>query len=255
MTERPNRNSVDGAVPDLTDVIILFLVAILSLPLCGTIVVALFYLSPRFRGVPVKELVGNALVVIPAQFAAYVMVVGFMSFLVWVRHRSGFLAGIKWNMPQRKVAWIAFAGGGGMALGSELMSGVLQRWIPKSLPIDEYFKTAASGYALALFGIFVAPFVEEVFFRGFLYPALARWTGTIVAIGITAAAFSMLHGAQLANSWAPLLILFVVGTVLTVVRARTRSVATCVLVHMGYNFVLFTILWFATQGFRHMERG
>jgi len=255
MPQGHHGSSFDGAVADLTDVVILVLVALFSIPLCGTIVVALFYLSPRFRGVPVKELVGNALVVIPAQFAAYVMVVGFMSLLVWVRHRSGFLAGIQWNMPPPNVAWIAFAGGGGMALGSELMSGVLQRWIPKSLPIDEYFKSAASGYALALFGIFVAPFVEELFFRGFLYPALARWTGRILAIGITAAAFSLLHGAQLANSWAPLLILFVVGTVLTVVRARTRSVSTCVLMHMGYNFVLFTILWFATQGFRHMERG
>ncbi len=230
------------------------LVAFFSLGLCVAIMVSVVRSYPSFRHISAKNLMGNALVVIPAQMAGYLFVVAFMAFLVWFRHQSAFFRGIEWNFPGRRVALMAIVGGAVMALGSELLSGLLQRWIPKTLPIDEYFKNAASGYMLAFFGVLVAPFVEEIFFRGFVYPALARFTGIATAVVITAAGFALLHGGQLANSWAPLAILFVVGTVLTIVRARTRSVAICVLMHMGYNFILFTIMFFATQGFRHMER-
>jgi membrane protease YdiL (CAAX protease family) len=159
-----------------------------------------------------------------------------------------------WNLPEKQLALTALAGGGVMALLSEISSGLLQRWTPKNLPIEEYFKNAASGYALALFGVFVAPVVEELFFRGFLYPALERWIGVVGGLVVTSAAFSLLHGGQLGEAWAPMLVLFLVSSVLTAVRIRTRSVATCVLVHMGYNATLFSIMFIYTQGFRHMEK-
>lgn len=245
---------VDRAVPDLLDVLLTVLFAFFSLGLCVAIMVSFVRSYPFFQHVSTKSLLGNALVVIPAQSLGYLFVVSFMAFLVWFRHQSGLFHGIGWNFPGRRMALMAFGGGAAMALGSELLSGLLQRWIPKTLPIDEYFKNAASGYMLAFFGIVVAPFVEEIFFRGFVYPAFARLTGIATAVVITAAGFALLHGGQLANSWAPLMILFGVGTVLTIARARTRSVVFCVLMHMGYNFILFTIMFFATQGFRHMER-
>ena len=51
-----------------------------------------------------------------------------------------------------------------------------QRWIhiPKNLPIEKYFRETQSAWLLLAFGVFVAPFVEEVFFRGLLFPALGR---------------------------------------------------------------------------------
>jgi uncharacterized protein len=99
----------------------------------------------------------------------------------------------------------------------------------------------------------VAPLMEELLFRGFLYPALARWTGTVVSVIVTASAFTLLHGAQLGYSWAPLLLIFVVGLTLTITRVRTNSVATCVIVHMTYNFVLLLQTYIATHGFRQMQ--
>jgi membrane protease YdiL (CAAX protease family) len=126
--------------------------------------------------------------------------------------------------------------------------------MPKSLPIEEYFRTPASAYALAAFGILVAPLVEELFFRGFLFPALARPLGVGIAMVITAGGFALIHSEQLAHAWAPLLVLFAVGLVLTAVRAKTKSVAVCVLIHVGYNCALFTLVFIATGGFRHMER-
>lgn len=244
----------DQAVADLVDVALIAGFAFFALILCAVLALAVVYSAGGARQIDPRDLARNALFIIPAQAVAYLMVVGFMAFIMWTRHRSGFLQGIQWNMPGPLTAFIALGGGVALALTSQLFSGLLQRWIPKTLPIDQYFKNPASGYVLAAFGIFVAPFVEEFFFRGFLYPALSRWTGAPTAIVLTAIGFSSIHQEQLAHAWAPLLIIFGVGLVLTIVRAKTRSVATSVLIHMGYNATLFTMLFFQTQFFRHMER-
>jgi membrane protease YdiL (CAAX protease family) len=49
-------------------------------------------------------------------------------------------------------------------------------------------------------------------------------------------------------------VLFLVGTALTAVRAVTRSIAASMLVHIGYNLTLFTMLFFASQHFHHFDR-
>ena len=40
----------------------------------------------------------------------------------------------------------------------------------------------------------------------------------------------------------------------TITRARTGSVAASFLVHVGYNLMLFVLLFFTTDRFRHLER-
>jgi membrane protease YdiL (CAAX protease family) len=83
--------------------------------------------------------------------------------------------------------------------------------------------------------------------------AAGRW-GRVVAILMTSAGFAMVHGEQLGQAWGPLLVLFVVGLVLTLTRVVTRSVTPGLLVHVGYNLTLFTLLYFGTDRFRHLER-
>ena len=58
--------------------------------------------------------------------------------------------------------------------------------IPKELPIDRFFQTTSEAWVLSLFGMTVAPLLEELFFRGFLYPVLARRMGIIAAVILTA---------------------------------------------------------------------
>jgi CAAX protease family protein len=73
------------------------------------------------------------------------------------------------------------------------------------------------------------------------------------SIVVTALGFALLHGSQLGYSWALLLVIFVVGVALTVTRVVTKSVATCVIVHMAYNLALFTQTYIQTHGFRHTQ--
>jgi len=107
---------------------------------------------------------------------------------------------------------------------------------------------------MAGFGILVAPFIEELFFRGFLYPALARPLGVAAAVILTSVPFTLMHGSQLSFAWAPMLMLLIVGLALGLVRARTKSLAPSVLIHIGYNTTLFVMLFIDTGGFRHLEK-
>jgi len=209
---------------------------------------------PRFRNVPLAQLGQNALILVPAQTVAYLIVVAFMAQLVRLKQGGNLLKAVSWNAPSAQRAVGAIAVGVGLALVSAIFTGFLSRWMPKSLPVDKLFRDASSAYLLALFGVIVAPFVEELFFRGFLYPALARRIGASASMVLTAAAFAVVHQGQLARAWVPLSWLFIVGMVLTYVRMKTKSVATCVFIHTVYNVTIFTLFFIGTQGFRHLDQ-
>ncbi|HEY6306456.1 MAG TPA: CPBP family intramembrane glutamic endopeptidase [Candidatus Angelobacter sp.] len=244
----------ENPVFNLLDVVLTVVVAAVALFLCTMVGVMVLYAVRGPHAIDPKNLAGSALLFLPIQVVTYILTVGFMVFYVWTRYRTGFLEAIRWNMPVGKLAWGAAALGAALGLANAVLSVLLQRWTPKSLPIEQYLSTPASAYALAAFGILVAPVVEELFFRGLLYPALARPLGVVPAIALTAFGFALIHAPQLAHAWVPLLLLFAVGVVLTTVRAKTKSVAMCVLIHMAYNTTLFTMLYIGTEGFRHMER-
>jgi len=81
---------------------------------------------------------------------------------------------------------------------------------------------------------------------------LARQTGTVLAVLLTSLPFGLIHYLQY-KSWAAVLVITLVGVVLTVVRAVTKSVAASFLVHVGYNGTLMVLAALATDGFRHMD--
>jgi uncharacterized protein len=207
--------------------------------------------APGYRNASLAELATNARVVIGAQAAAYPIVLLFMFVLVRSRAHERFGKAIHWN-------WPGVSAPGFFVLGTIVAVVVdgLSRFlpIPKSLPMDKYFHDAASAYLMAAFGMTLAPLLEELFFRGLLYPVLRRAFGLTIAVALTAAAFAAIHGTQLAYAWAPILSIFVVGVVFTVARERTNSVASSFLMHCGYNFALFALLWLASDHYRHLEK-
>jgi membrane protease YdiL (CAAX protease family) len=206
---------------------------------------------PRYHHATFAELTTNAAIVIGAQTAAYPVVLLFIFFIVRSRSRRSFGRGVHWNWPGM-LAPAFVAGGIILALLIESLARFLP--IPKSLPMDTYFRDAASAYMMAGFGITLAPLLEEMFFRGLLYPLLNRAFGLVVGVLLTATAFAAIHGAQLGYAWAPVLSIFIVGLVLTIVRVRTNSVATSFLMHCGYNLALFTALWVGSDHFHHLEK-
>jgi len=115
-------------------------------------------------------------------------------------------------------------------------------------PFDEAFQTRIALISLILYGILMAPLVEEMMFRGFLYPVVARRFGIVTGVLFTGILFGLFHALQLWGAWALVVLLMGVGVALTWVRARTRSVLASFLMHVAYNSTLFVGLLIQTKG-------
>jgi len=197
------------------------------------------------------EILRFPLVAIAGQALAYLLVLAYMYVLVArERRRPDFLTAIHWNWPHNIAGYVL----GGFVLSLALQAVAHLLPIPKDLPIDSFFRTPAEAWVLGILSVTLAPLMEELFFRGFLYPVLARSLGLPVAVFLTALGFALLHGAQLGFAWGPVLVIFLVGLVLTMVRSKTNSVAAGVLVHMAYNGTITVAMFAATDGFRHLEK-
>jgi membrane protease YdiL (CAAX protease family) len=193
-------------------------------------------------------------------------------------HQS-FLRGIHWNWPK------AFRYRG------RLISAVLLCFVgaivnmailpgPTDAPIDQLFRTPGAAWVLFAFGVTLAPFFEELIFRGFLLPALCtaydwaveqlqglpqrpvdedgnpRWSlpAMIGASLISSLPFALMHGEQTGWSVGPFSLLICISLILCWVRLGTRSLAASTLVHAGYNFTLFSLMVFGTDGFKHLDK-
>jgi len=215
----------------------------------GTLAMLAARLLPSRAHATVEQLSTDVFVMIPAEIAAYGVLLLVIFSLVREHTGEPVFQALQWRWPEMAAKYIGM--GAVLALTVTIVSRFLP--VPESLPIDKLFRTRAAAIVMAGFGITVAPLVEEIFFRGFFFPALRRATGEVTAIIVVSGAFALLHQAQLAAAWAPLLLLFGVGLVLTTVRARTGSLAASFLIHAGYNFTLFGMLFLATQGFTNLK--
>ena len=203
-----------------------------------------------YRGLPWPQVVEKPLLALLTELVVYVAVAAYMVSLVQDRYHARFLDAISWNWPKK---WLKFLGLGVLLLVAlEGFAYLLP--IPKHVPFDQFFKHPFEAYLTSVFAISVGPLMEELFFRGFLYPVLARRMGMVSAVILTALGFGLIHALQLAFAWGLVLIIFLVGVVLTVVRALTRSVGSSFVVHVAYNFTLTVLGFISSDGFRHLEK-
>ncbi len=186
-----------------------------------------------------------------SELITYAFVGLYMFLLVEVKYRVRFWRAIRWSWPG--MAGIRWMGLGALMLSFDYL-GARFLPMPKTTPFDQFFNRPSDAYLVAIFAVTLGPLMEELFFRAFLYPVLARRTGAIAGVVITALLFGLIHSPQYGYSWAAVLIICLVGAVLTMVRAVTKSVASSFLVHVGYNGILLLLTAIATDGFRHMEK-
>ena len=229
------------------DVVLVIFVFLMTLVGATALAIA----GAHFRRVPLESMITQARVVVPLQVFGYLATLVSMYLIARYSHRRRFWKAVEWNWPRARTCLLLFVAGAPLAL----ILQAVQNWlpIPPSAPMEKFFRTPGDVYLMGVLAVAAAPLMEELFFRGLLYPVLRR-QGAVFALALTAAAFTLVHGSQYAWGWSALLILFVVGVVLTLVRACLNSVAAGFLLHLGYNLTLFILLFFATDHFRHLER-
>jgi hypothetical protein len=88
---------------------------------------------------------------------------------------------------------------------------------------------------LAIMAITLAPFFEELFFRGLLQPLLTRTFGLVLGILLTAALFGSLHAVEYSFVWQYVVAIGLVGVALGFMRAWTNSIVPTTIMHGCFN--------------------
>jgi membrane protease YdiL (CAAX protease family) len=185
-----------------------------------------------------------------SQFLIYAVVATCMVMLVEGKYHVAFWQAIRWNWPQS--VWKLLALGSVMLFALGMLQSLLP--MPKDTPFEHLFDRPRDAYLLAIIAVSIGPLMEELFFRGFMYPVLARRMGVAWGIVLTALPFGLIHLPQYGWAWGAALVIVAVGVVCGVVRAATHSVGASFLVHVGYNGTQMVIALVYTHGFRHMEK-
>ncbi len=114
----------------------------------------------------------------------------------------------------------------GAVLNLFLKAGEEQGLVPEGWDPDRAAPFVANFVVVAL----VAPFVEELTYRGLGYAAVRDALGVAAAVGVTALAFGLAHGLVVAL---PVLTIF--GVILAWLRFRTASLYPPVILHSLFN--------------------
>lgn len=140
----------------------------------------------------------------------------------------------RWSRP---IAYLGFIGlGFALSASVEMVSAAFP---PKTkLFMETLLQNHQAALALMAMSVILAPVVEEIIFRGYLYPVAARSFGVPAGIILTGTVFGLLHAEQLWGGWAQIALLVVVGIVFTWVRAAKRTVFASYLLHVSYNFLI-----------------
>ncbi len=131
------------------------------------------------------------------------------------------------------VAFVAFNAFG--ALYGELAGIGPQEELPDALGADG---GVVALVAAAFLVTVVAPFAEELFFRGYVFGALRNWKGMWVGAVLTGLVFGAIHlGSAPDVLYIPLLAVF--GFILCLLYVKTRSLYPCIVLHAINNGVAF----------------
>lgn len=149
------------------------------------------------------------------------------------------------------------------AAGSALMAGTMLVWglfklsaeaqgllLPQDLQlmVEALLNHTGEIWPVVVTGLYVglgAPLIEEIGFRGMIYPALRRTLPRGWALAITGVVFAAIHG-----NLAAFLPIAVLGAWLCLVRDRF-GLTTCIVLHMMVNLWSFTWLLVAPNVARH----
>ncbi len=145
--------------------------------------------------------------------------------------------GLRGTRPKTFVGWliVAFLGFVLLSAGySALVDIGPQEELPDQLGADG---STVALFAAAFLVTVIAPFAEELFFRGFVFTSLRRW-GLWPAALVTGAIFGAIHlGSAPDALYLPILAIF--GVVLCLLYWKTGSLYPAIVLHAINNCIAF----------------
>lgn len=228
----PHESVVPGRWPVWGwDDVALLIGAVLPSLLIGTgLMRVLRWIAPGLFGI-------LAVATLTFQLFVYAFLIGALFLLISWKHGQPFWTSLGWTMAFRG-AIASVVAGPVLAVGLSFL-GVLLRAPEVRDPIREMITGRATLAVVISFGVLIAPFVEELIFRGFLLPLMARSLGPWIAILLTAILFALPHGAQNEWAWQQLVLIALAGIAFGFARVRTGATSASFLMHASFNATQF----------------
>lgn len=195
----------------------------------------------------------NASFAVVTQTIYYLPILAYVYFLVVFYYQQPFWYGLMWRNLSWPQGTRCFMGGIALALFTLLALALLPD--KQSFPLEQLFSSPRAAYVVGGFAVLVAPFMEEIIFRGVLFAFLENLVGSRFAIVTTALLFAALHLPEYWGAWHHAALIVLVGAVFSVTRGITGSLTPSVILHFAYNTTLMTGLFIGTQQFQGLERG
>jgi membrane protease YdiL (CAAX protease family) len=193
----------------------------------------------------------NALFAVVSQTLYYIPLLTYVYFLIVVHYQQTFWAGLKWGGMSLPRAALYFMGGILLALFT--LAALVLLPDKQSFPLEQLLTSQRAAYLLGGFAMLVAPFMEELIFRGVLFAFFENLVGLRFAVLGTALLFAGLHVPEYWGAWHHAALILVVGVVLSAARGLTGSLAPSVILHFAYNTTLMTGLFVGSQHFRVLQ--
>ncbi len=201
-----------------------------------------------FRGVlaPVASRPGLVGVAVGAAGLLLGALAGGMLLLASIDRRSVGALGFAWTRrtPAEIALGIALAGGA-LALVIAILA-LLGRvaWTPDAGTPLGY--AGELGRDLLLWGVAAA--AEEALFRGYAFQVLVQGVGAAPATLLCSAGFALAHRGNPHVDTLALVNIFLAGVLLSVAYLRTRSLWFATAVHLGWNWMMGTVLALPVSG-------
>lgn len=198
-----------------------------------------------------EALLENPILLVANQTLLYGLVLGYIYHLVVAKYRRPFWTTLNWEKPTAHQTLRLILGGMVLAFAVRFAPTILPD--KEDFPLQRMFSSPAAAYVIAAFAILVAPFMEELVFRGVLFSVFERHLGLWFAIGGTGVLFAGLHVHEYWGAWNHVLLILLVGVVFSLARGLTGSLAPSVILHLAYNASLMTALFFETHNFHSIQ--
>lgn len=164
---------------------------------------------------------------------AHLLTLGLAWLIVTRVGKRPFFASLGWEWDARLDLWRS-VGLAVVLLGLGL--GIIYLEGNPETPLDKVLNSSrATAITAAVLATFTAPLVEEVVYRGVLYPALRRAVGVTWAVVAVLLLFALVHVPQYITSAGVIFTIIMLSAVLTIIRARTGKLLPCFIIHLVFN--------------------
>ncbi|MBN2582998.1 MAG: CPBP family intramembrane metalloprotease [Planctomycetes bacterium] len=168
-----------------------------------------------------------------------VLLIGVLYYLLYVRSDEGLVDGLHLHL---RPIWHWF-GGLGLGVAYFVTVEVLLLHVSLGKPMLGAGQTDVVKLLFVTVLYIVAAMVNELFYRGLIYPLVRRAIGVLGSVLVVTLWFALVRSAYAGGDWWRTGAVVGLSLILTLARVFSRGVAAPIGIHLGFGLSLCVSLW------------